>query len=217
MGLPSPFPISPAVSTNITGPLNGVAPPKYRTGEFIFPHYAQSSATGVTTTATRKYQTKIWLPGNQSFSGIRFNNTGAGDNGEKFTAALYNESASGGAGTLVVNFGEVTLTAAAAVRTLSSSFTTAYSGWYYLHNQYDSASAMSGMESATTYSSAGIVSPQPTNAMLGSADIIFGTLTGLYAPFQSVDLTYVSTPPATASSFAGAASVTYCPAFNLIV
>lgn len=99
---------------------------------FIPPHltYLGSSATAATTGA-RYYIVPWYFDRPTTLAGSWCYNSGVGDNGDKAKMALYAEAAAGGLGTLIKNFGEITFTGAAALRTFASSVTVT-SGMYYL-------------------------------------------------------------------------------------
>jgi len=117
-------------------------PPKWASGQTIRPDYAILDASAVTTTATRLYYVPMFFPRAESFSGIRTYNQGTGDNGETYRCGIYEESTNGGPGSLLQDCGEVTLTGAAAVRTLAQSFSISTPGWHYLAMHFNSDAAM---------------------------------------------------------------------------
>jgi len=107
-------------------------PPGYITGAYYTPiGYMQGSAA-VATTATRCSYVPLAIWANKTFAGVSFYNTSAADTGKKIRIMVFrDDGAAGGPGTLVKDFGEVTLTAAAALRTLGSSWA-ATPGTYWL-------------------------------------------------------------------------------------
>lgn len=99
----------------------GGAPPSYVTNWAYRPqgqYYNQS--TTVTTTATRLYYVPFRVWEQHTFSGVKTFNSGAGDTGETWRQGIYSHTTSG-PGSLLVDFGQGTLTAASAGRTLSAS------------------------------------------------------------------------------------------------
>ena len=127
---------------------NGVPPPDYITGTHYVPQYFIPDGSTVTTTATRLYYVPIYIWQARSFSGVITYNQGAGDNGETYRVGLYTHSATNGPRSLVLDFGQVTLTAASAVRTLSNAASVPAAAWYWLALHFNAATAMYGMESA---------------------------------------------------------------------
>jgi hypothetical protein len=198
------------------GPLSGVAPPKYLSGESILPHYCVQTGAGVSFSADTKIQIKMWLPGNQTFAGAKLGNTDASDTGEKFNVAIYSEAAIGGAGSLLVDLGEVTLTAAAATRTLATTFTTTYSGWYYIHVHVNATFNLWSIKAASTEVSAvGYVPETGTVAMIGDRVTTLSATPGTNTPFTSVSVAYTSAAPSTPTSMSAGTAIAAAPLVRL--
>jgi hypothetical protein len=74
----------------------------------------------------------IYIWESRTFSGAAVFNSGTGDSGDTLRVGLYTHGSTNGPTTLVKDFGEITLTAAAAERVLSNSVTINEAGWYWL-------------------------------------------------------------------------------------
>lgn len=102
-------------------------------GATFAPMWCDTDTTTLTTTATRLYYIPYFFPYILSYTGLRTYNAGTGDNGDTFRVGVYQASRTTGLPTtLVKDLGEVTLTGAAAVRSVASSFSPAYVGWHYI-------------------------------------------------------------------------------------
>jgi len=126
------------------GPFNGVKPPNFVTGtRYTSPVAMNDSAGTLTTTATRLYyyQTYIWQA--RDFASIETENGGAGDNGDTYRVGVYTHGTSG-PDQLVKDFGEVTLTGAAAKRLLTpgAAMTIGAPGWYWFAFHANQAAVM---------------------------------------------------------------------------
>ncbi len=124
--------------------------------------------------------------------------------------------ATGGPGTLAKDFGEITLTGAAALRTLTSSWTAAAGAyWAAVWMQLDSA--MNGITPFNFQSAAGFSTGTTTLNLIGNIGGQLGV--GSLPVAHYVDTTYGAapatavTPTATASSIASATPV--APVFFL--
>lgn len=129
----------------ISFPHAGFRPPKLITNTFILPagYFALSSNNSTTVNRCNYFPLPIWEA--HTFQGASVFNAGAGDNGEKFRLMVFRDDGSGGGpGTLEKDFGEVTLTAASAIRTLTSSWVAA-PGMYWGAVWGDSVSSMISM------------------------------------------------------------------------
>lgn len=196
----------------------GVPPPIIPTGRYILPPYLKSHGNLATTSvASRYYIAPFFVPRTTIFAGVKFWNSSTGDSGKKVKVAFYNESASGGPGTLAKDFGELTLNNTNALRTLSSSWTAAGARWYYGMLTTDSAVGFYGMAPCVTsnYHAA------PGLAYLGlTADLV---ARGVGQEFHGdyVDGTYANFPESTglaaAQSIAQESTVSnaYFPQFGL--
>lgn len=130
------------IAPKILGPAFGAAPPLYWTGKRYPSILHHPLGTTLTTTATRLYYGLTYIWEIRSFAGVATRNSGAGDNGDTYRVGLYTHTAASGPTSLVKDFGEVTLTAAAGERVLSSSFTPPYIGWYWFAFHANQAAAM---------------------------------------------------------------------------
>lgn len=148
----------------------GVPTPIMMSGAAIGPHWAGITNASKTTTAGRLYYYPIYFDRIQTFAGAKTRNTGAGDNGETYRVGLYTESASGGPGSLVKDFGEVTLTGAAAVRTLASAVSTTLLGWHYIAVHHNTAAAMNSYGAGENITGAGLVTPNIYAGLIPTMD-----------------------------------------------
>jgi len=178
--------------TNKGSPLYGhLGWPKYMAGGWYRPQGYFSNGGSVTTTTNRCYYVLLGVNRVYTFAGASTHNSGTGDNGEKIRLMVFNDDAvNGGPGTLAKDFGEITLTGAAAVRTLSSSWS-AVPGLYWGAVWHNSDATMYEMETYS-YSSGvgGIAGFMPGHVM---PDLAFsgapGFVMGLY-----VDTAYGAAP-----------------------
>lgn len=109
-------------------PISGV-------GGIFPPHWAAllTISTGLSTTATRLYFIPYYFPAIVQYTGLKTRNLGTGDNAKVFRMGVYQASPTTGLpSTLIVDAGEVTLSGAAADRTLATAWTPPYIGWGYL-------------------------------------------------------------------------------------
>ena len=150
------------------GSFNGVLPPIWMAGTHVFPSWCIDDPAALTTTATRLYYYPIYLDRVVAFAGARTFNSGAGDNGEVYRVGVYAEATAGGPGALAKDFGEVTLTGAAALRTLASAWTNARPGWYYIAVHADSAFAIYAFRSIVSISSVGYVATYIARGSIGA-------------------------------------------------
>lgn len=126
-------------------PFFGGLPPKPITGALYTPPGYTKAGTGVTTTINRCYYIPWVIVRAITFAAAVTENTGTGDNGETYRVMFFNDdAAAGGPGSLAKDFGEVTLTGAAAVRTLASSWA-ATPGMYWGAVWHSSSAAMVAM------------------------------------------------------------------------
>lgn len=125
----------------------GVKPPKYLSGKFYLPQHCFPTSNTITLTATRRVYIPFFCAHTQTFAGIKFYNSGTGDNGKKVRTGVYAESATGGPGALVAECSEVTLTGAAAIRTATGSLALVGGRMYFLTLQADTAPVLYGMTS----------------------------------------------------------------------
>ena len=128
----------------------------YKVGRYYKPQWAVTNAgITVTTTATRLYYAPIYIREKITFAGAAAFNSGAGDNAETLRLGVYTDS-SGVPGTLVTDFGEITLSGAAAVRDLTAAAALTV-GWYWLCAHHNTAAAMYGMTEQHSVTAAGYI------------------------------------------------------------
>ncbi len=136
---------------SVSGPYYGIAPPKFRSGQSYLPTGYAITGETIATGAADLYYYPFWCPTTQTFTGAKSWNQGAGDNGETFRMGIYKDDGSGGGpGTLVIDFGQVTLTGAAALRTLASAVTLPGGQWYWFAQHFNSSMSMFGMSQSAT-------------------------------------------------------------------
>lgn len=180
------------------GPYYGAQRPKYITGACYAPDGVGGSATAFATTANRCYYIPFEIFEPVTFASAQAFNGGAGDNGEKFRIMMFkDDGATGGPGTLAKDFGEITLSAASALRTLSSSWAAA-AGMYWGAIWHDSASSMYGWLPYTVATAVGFSMGPSTISMLGD----FSATPTCFGAIQMSSAHYVDTAygaaPATA-------------------
>lgn len=178
----------------------GITPPILMAGKIRMPpHLPIFDILGsVTLTAARYYFYAVYVDRPTTFAGAKFYNFGAGDNGKKVKVAIYNELSTGGPGTLAKDFGESTLTGAAAIRTLASSWS-AQPGWYYMALTSDTAPVLSPMSAFNYVTTVGWSPPANPAGMLGAfhANLLAASGIQAYAG-DYVAGTYANFPEATA-------------------
>jgi hypothetical protein len=186
------------VAINRAGSFDGVDPLGAVSGAGVIypPHWvAVESAIGFNTTATRLYFVPYYFNEIRQFTGLKTRNLGAGDTGDTFRMGVYQATLlstglRGGPSSLVADCGEVTLTAAAADRTLATAFTPAYVGWHYLAFHCNQVIGMPRMTGHLEYSAAGEMSGAAMRFAfgLGVALSAIGTSAGFGAYY--VDTAY---------------------------
>ena len=181
-------------------------PPHYFTGALYLPvGYAPNTSNSITTTINRCYYFPMPIWEAHTFQGAVIANTSAGDNGEKCRIMVFNDDGTTGPGTLAKDFGEITLDATAATRTLSSSWA-ATPGTYWLAAWFNSASDWSTMTAnAVSTGVGGFGGP-----FIGS---YIGILGGSPVPGVLMEAHYVDTAygAAPASAVAPTATITKVP------
>jgi len=181
---------------NITSlPMWGNKAPKYITGAYYLPvGYAQRDAA-ITCTATRCSYVPLIIWENRTFSGVSVYNTSAADTGKKIRIMVFRDDLStGGPGTLEKDFGEITLTAAAALRTLSSSWA-AVTGVYWLAFWSDSATNVEGMAPFDFQSIVGYSLSPSISCFVGSLNApVTGDTGNLHTFSHYVDTAYGAAP-----------------------
>lgn len=202
---------------SFTGPW-GMKPPAGVTGAaYNAPGYTSTAGT-VTTTANRCYYIPWPIYRPTTFTAAKAFNQGAGDNGEKFRIMFFYDAA-GGPGALAKDFGEVTLTAASALRTLTSTWVVA-PGNYWGAIWHDSASAMYGQTPFWTTSAVGAYAGPSVQNFIGELTSSFSG--GSAAHCHYVDTAYGAAPATavapTASILGAFATLTsLLPDFKLVV
>ena len=152
------------------------------------PNLAPSTGT-ITMTASQYYYAPIYLVAGDVFTGAWCYNQSAGDSGKKVKIALWFQATAGGLGTTAKNFGEVTLTGAAASRLFASSYTVTVTGWYFLGITSDSnpvfyGATPGGVTAAGPAPTMALCLPTSATASPGTASITSGyTVAGTYANF----------------------------------
>ena len=97
-------------------------PPRYITGSSYISSAYKGTGASVTMATGVDYFFPFAVWANVTFSAAQFFNSGVGDNTKNVRIALYkDDGATGGPGTLVTDFGAVTLTGASALRTATAS------------------------------------------------------------------------------------------------
>jgi len=202
------------------GKIDGPPPIKYISDDIIFPQFLIVAGT-FTVTANVYYEIPIYIARVEAFAGVKFRNSGTGNNGDKVKVAMYQENADG-TRTRVKDFGEATLDGSAAIRTLASSWTPSSIGWYFIRIVADDAVAFTGACSTArlstgpdifvTYETDSITNfPRRGTGFWSTGESDRGrpgfyTYTGTYASFPES-----TGPNATASGsaglFSGAASI----------
>lgn len=179
------------------GIFGGAAPPIMQAGRYFWPHHCVPFRTTVlTTTASRYYIVPFYIPSNKTFAGSWCYNSGAGDNAETIKMAIYNESESGGPGTLAKDFGSVTLSAASAVRNFASSWA-ATKGMYYLELVANSALALYCMGTSDSISDVGQSMPSFASQMGVTTPIASGAPDYQIPAGEYVGGTYANFPEST--------------------
>jgi hypothetical protein len=185
-----PFPPSvgaPAVSAP-NAPFNGTNTPTWQTGVERGPNWVFDAAAAMTTTATRLYYYPMYFDRAEVLAGVKTLNGGAGDNGETYRVGLYfDNGATGGPGTLAKDFGQVTLTAASAIRTLSNSYTMIAPGWYWIAVHHNTACSMAAFRAGVVASG---VAPARNIGALNNTSTTDEWQQGLLLPFFYVDTAY---------------------------
>lgn len=177
-----------------TGPYYGTKPPRMIKGASYIPcGYAQTD-TGFSTTATRVYYTPRIVFQARSIPSVQIINSGVGDNGEHFRImTFYDDATDGGPGTLAKDWGEITLTGASAIRTLTpASPFSAPQGIVWDAVWAESASAVYGMSPYTFATNAGFSGTPSMQAIMGQFTAPAGNFAQTYAHY--VDTTYGAAP-----------------------
>lgn len=205
-----------------SGLFAGKNPPHYITGAYYIPIGYSINTDGYGgTTATRVYYFPLTVWEARTFAGASVYNIGVGDNGKKIRLMVFNDNgASGGPGTLAKDFGEITLTGAAALRTVTSSWTAA-AGFYWGAIWLEQSCTMSVMAAYSYVSAVGVGTGPNFMNYLGT--ITAPTDTAAYAFFYHYVDTAYGAAPATAvaptgtdaRTFGAPAGIGGIPAFYL--
>lgn len=172
-------------------PFLGVSSPSWMVGSQRGPHWCVDGSASFTTTATRLYYYPMYFDRAEILAGARTFNFGAGDTGETYRVGLYFDNGSnGGPGTLAKDFGEVTLTAASALRTLANSYSMVSPGWYWIAVHHNAATAMYSFTAMLQVTAAGYILPNAAR-LIGSVTSTseFGSPASTQ-PFWYVDTSY---------------------------
>lgn len=151
-----------------SGPITGVNPPRYITGHTYLPYGFQPGGATAATAVNDLYYYPFFVWKTQAFAGAKTFNAGAGDNGETLRLGVYaDDGAIGGPGTLLKDFGEVTLTGAAALRTLANAVTLPGPAWYWMAYAANTAATIAAMAPITAATAVGYVSNPMTSMLSG--------------------------------------------------
>jgi hypothetical protein len=181
----------------------------YDTGVRNLPHYITKTGATLTTTSTRAYYMPYFVQEAVIFSSILTYNQGAGDNGDTYRLAIYANDGTAGPGTLIQDIGQVTLTGASALRTISTTINLeAYANqWVWVMFHANQAAAMYDMQTGTTA------------AEYINGNVAFGTFGDFFSGNLAASLfRYVDTAYGAAASTAVAptTSVAIAPSFALV-
>jgi hypothetical protein len=191
------------------GPIEGAPFIGYDTGVRNMPHYIGRSGATLTTTATRAYYIPYFVAEAVTFSSLLTFNQGVGDNTDTYRLAIYANDGTAGPGTLIQDVGEVTLTGASALRTLSATINLeAYANqWVWVMFHANQAADMYDMKCSIS------TADYTTRALM------FGTLGSEFASttadriFRYVDTAYGA---AAATAVTPTATTAAAPAFALV-
>lgn len=190
--------------------MNGAPFIGFDTGLVHPPHYITKGGASVTTTATRAYYAPFFVHEPVTFSSIQTTNFGAGDNGDTYRLALYANDGTAGPGTRIQDIGEVTLTGAAARRTITTTINLqSYSGqWVWVMFHANQAADMYDMKSSTTAGE--IINGMGTLGTFGDS---YASATTIQSAFRYVDTAYGA---AASTAVAPTASITIMPIFGFV-
>lgn len=194
----------------ISGPMYGAPFIGYDTGVRHPPHYIANCGTTLATTINRAYYMPFFVAEVVTFSSIITWNSGAGDNGDTYRLAIYANDGTAGPGTLIQDIGQITLTAAAAARTLSATINLqSYAGqwvWVMLH-----ANQSASMEDMNV--TLGTQNEPQLSVGFGTFDDLTTSANNMTTPFRYVDTAYGA---AAATAVAPTGSLTTAPVFALV-
>lgn len=175
-------------------------------GNYYFPDGATiDSVTTLTTTVNRLAYWLHWQGNTQTYVGAACWNTGAGDNGETLRLGIYTHGTAGPT-TLLKDFGEITLSGAAAERLLTSSVTITGGQWVWWCAHHNTAATMLPMSARGLITAVGYLSAAGEGANRAQE-------MGIVAPpnppaLQNVSCVYVDTAYGALASTAVAPTAT---------
>jgi len=182
----------------------------YDTGVCHLPHYITKTGATLATTSTRAYYIPYFVGEAVIFSSIQTFNQGVGDNGDTYRLAIYANDGTAGPGTLIQDIGQVTLTGASALRTISATINLeAYAlQWVWVMFHANQAADMYDMKVTLT-------SGEFTNgvAVFGTFGSQFSSAANANAVFRYVDTAYGA---AASTAVTPTATITAAPSFVLV-
>ena len=181
--------------TNVNSPIYGAQGwHKYMANGLYLPQGYYSIGGSFTTTVNRCYYFPFAVNRPYTFAGAVTGNQGTGDNGEKLRMMVFrDDAAAGGPGTLEKDFGEITLTGAAATRTLTSSWA-AVPGLYWGAIWHETAAAMHGMAPHYSDTAAGTFNAMNPVHIIPNLTWAVGVSTNSLAHALYVDTAYGVAP-----------------------
>lgn len=184
------------VAISRSNPIYGAqGQPHYITNAYYQPQGYFATANSLTTTINRCYYVPFSVWEAHTFQGAATFNSGTGDNGEHIRMMVFNDNgANGGPGTLAKDFGEITLSGAAAQRTLASTWA-ALPGMYWSAIWHETAAAMISMDPLSFATTAGGYAGPKPNDFMGT--LSYTASAGAVAAVHYVDTAY-GVAPATA-------------------
>lgn len=185
------------------GSLYGVKPPPLMSGKLILPDgYRRGHNVTLTLTAARYYYAYHHVDRLETFSGVKFKDSGTGNNGKKVKIAAFTiDEETGAISTLAKDFGEVTLDGTAGIETMASPWTPSYIGWHILALVSDSNPVICTMARPWIETNAGLISHDHHDQKLGTFTADFFAETATASPRanhgEAKDGTYANFPEAT--------------------
>lgn len=163
------FATTPCTFFSCGGPYGGMAPPTPLAGISmgVFPYGYASDIGTLAMVANTVYYVPYPIFQTETIAGSQIHDSGAGNNGMHVRTALYAQSASGGPGALLKDFGAVSLTGTAALHQAANSVTVSGPQMAYLAIVSDSTPTLYTMGFLTTVSSVGDISTYPLATLLG--------------------------------------------------
>lgn len=150
-----------------SGPYGGLPPPIPVAGMGFLP-YGYTADGGTKTMTNGIMYISPWpIFRTQSFSGSQFYESGAGNTGNKMRIGLYAEALTGGPGTLLKDFGEVSMSGSAAVRQSASAYTAIGPQMCYIVGLSNASSLVASMNFLQSVSSVGLYVPPALSSLLG--------------------------------------------------